>query len=73
MSERPGGRELEHRIELQKEDVKIMEVDINGTLKSLRHEVRAEIEQAKNTQARWTIGVVLSLAAPILGVVVYLG
>lgn len=73
MSERPGGRELEHRIELQKEDVKIMEVDINGTLKSLRHEVRAEIEQAKNTQTRWTIGVGLSLAALILGVAVYLG
>ena len=50
-----------------------MEADINGTLKSLRHEVRAEIEQAKNTQTRWTVGVGLSLAALILGVAAYLG
>ena len=76
-------RELEHRIELLEKDYKIMEVNIDATLRTMRsdidgtlQEMRADIERnntaierGQKNQIQWTIGAVVAAVIIIIGAV----
>ena len=78
MSER-----LEHRFELLKKDVKIMEANIDGTLNTMRADIdktleamradqnamRTDIERGQKVQIQWTIGAVVAAVIIIIGAV----
>ena len=70
MTEKPDNRELEQRIELLKKDIKIMEANIDGTLKDMRIDIERNYTTVANrihTQSKWIMGMTLGVIVLIIG------
>ncbi len=52
MSEEPDNQELEHRIELLKKDYRIMELNIDGTLKTMRTDIDKTLHKMRDEAAK---------------------
>ncbi len=72
----PDNREQEHRIELLEKDFKIMEANIDGTLKDMRADIErnnAAIERINTEAARRETRMIITIAGLIVGGIAILG
>ena len=77
MNKDPDNRELEHRFELLKKDYKIMEANIDGTLKDMRTDIERNntaiernnttVANRIHTQSKWIMGMALGVIVLIIG------
>ncbi len=72
MNEITDNRELEHKFELLEKDYKIMEANVDGTLKDLRTDIErnnTEVANKIHAQTKWMIGIVVAAVVIIIGAV----
>ena len=73
MNKQPDNQELEHRIDLLEKDCKIMETNIDGTLKTLRADIDKTLQEMRTDAAMRETRLIITIAGLIVGGIAILG